>query len=153
MSIDFTDIAKIVIPNIRRTMPSIIASEIIGVSPMTGPTASIFALRSRYASYTDGCSGLDCGLGEEMTPTYGVLYASCVDLPMDHPLRNDSEDVLIWALENCRGSYNYSNVVIGTKMNPPDTDERIKRMRSTVRVWRWTFADEDDAFAFKVRWM
>lgn len=40
---------KIIIPVIRRVMPSIIAQDIIGVSPMTGPTASIYSLRTKYA--------------------------------------------------------------------------------------------------------
>jgi len=33
---------------VRRVMPSIIARDLVGVSPMTGPTASIFGLRARY---------------------------------------------------------------------------------------------------------
>jgi hypothetical protein len=153
MSTDFTAIAKVMIPKIRRTMPSIIASEIIGVSPMTGPTASIYALRARYSAFTDGCSGIDCGFGPDMSPTYGVIYATCVDFPMNHPLRNDPQAVVTWALQNCRKSFTYSTVVIGTTMNPPETDERIMKIRPANRVWRWTFADEDDAFGFKVRWM
>lgn len=40
---------KVILPVIRRVMPSIIAHDIIGVQPMTGPTASIFALRAKYA--------------------------------------------------------------------------------------------------------
>lgn len=40
---------KVILPIIRRVMPSIIAQDIIGVSPMTGPTTSIFALRAKYA--------------------------------------------------------------------------------------------------------
>ncbi|MCK9532973.1 MAG: hypothetical protein M0R77_21075 [Gammaproteobacteria bacterium] len=39
---------KVILPIIRRVMPSIIAHDICGVQPMTGPTASIFSLRSKY---------------------------------------------------------------------------------------------------------
>ncbi len=39
---------KIIMPIIRRVMPSIIAHDIIGVAPMTGPTSSIFSLRMKY---------------------------------------------------------------------------------------------------------
>jgi len=35
---------------IRREMPNLIAYDIIGAQPMTGPTGLIFALRSRYAN-------------------------------------------------------------------------------------------------------
>lgn len=36
---------KILIPMIRRTFPVLIASEIVGVQPMSGPTGDVFALR------------------------------------------------------------------------------------------------------------
>jgi hypothetical protein len=39
---------KVLIPLIRRVMPSVIAQDIIGVSPMIGPAGSIFSLRARY---------------------------------------------------------------------------------------------------------
>ena len=40
----------ILISLVRRTMPNLIAYDICGVQPMTGPTGLIFALRSRYGS-------------------------------------------------------------------------------------------------------
>lgn len=40
---------RVIIPVLRRVMPRIIAQDIIGVSPMTGPVAQIQALRVRYA--------------------------------------------------------------------------------------------------------
>ena len=44
------NISQILIPLIRRVMPSIIANDIIGVSPMTGPVGQIFSMRARYAN-------------------------------------------------------------------------------------------------------
>jgi hypothetical protein len=44
-----TAILRINLPGIRRIMPSVIASEVIGVQPMRGPVGSIFTLRVRYA--------------------------------------------------------------------------------------------------------
>ena len=40
----------ILISLVRRAMPNLIAYDIAGVQPMTGPTGLIFAMRSRYAS-------------------------------------------------------------------------------------------------------
>jgi hypothetical protein len=40
---------KVILPVIRRVMPTVIANEIIGVQPMTGPVAQIHTLRVRYA--------------------------------------------------------------------------------------------------------
>lgn len=44
-----SDFAKVILPVIRRVMPTIIAQDIIGVSPMVGPYESIAKLRARYA--------------------------------------------------------------------------------------------------------
>jgi len=40
----------VLISLVRRSMPNLIAYDICGVQPMTGPTGLIFALRSRYTS-------------------------------------------------------------------------------------------------------
>jgi len=42
----------ILISLVRRAMPNLIAYDIAGVQPMTGPTGLIFAMRSRYTSAT-----------------------------------------------------------------------------------------------------
>ena len=49
-SIDTFD--PVLISLVRRSMPNLIAYDICGVQPMTGPTGLIFAMRSRYASQT-----------------------------------------------------------------------------------------------------
>lgn len=45
---------KVMLPLIRRVMPSVIANELVGVQPMTGPVGQIHTLRVRYASSADG---------------------------------------------------------------------------------------------------
>ena len=45
---------KVVLPIIRRVMPTVIANEIVGVQPMTGPVGQIHTLRVRYADSKDG---------------------------------------------------------------------------------------------------
>jgi hypothetical protein len=45
---------RVILPVIRRVMPTVIANEIIGVQPMTGPVAQIHTLRVRYADNGDG---------------------------------------------------------------------------------------------------
>lgn len=59
---------KVILPVIRRVMPTVIANEIIGVQPMTGPVAQIHTLRVRYADTvpTDG-SGVTAG-AEALSP-------------------------------------------------------------------------------------
>ena len=50
----------VLISLVRRAMPNLIAYDICGVQPMTGPTGLIFAMRSRYANQT-GTNGLANG--------------------------------------------------------------------------------------------
>ena len=49
-SIDIFD--PVLISLVRRALPNLIAYDICGVQPMTGPTGIIFAMRSRYTSQT-----------------------------------------------------------------------------------------------------
>jgi hypothetical protein len=44
----------VLISLVRRAMPNLVAYDIAGVQPMTGPTGLIFAMRSNYVSPTDG---------------------------------------------------------------------------------------------------
>jgi hypothetical protein len=44
----------VLISLVRRAMPNLIAFDVAGVQPMTGPTGLIFAMKSRYNDTTDG---------------------------------------------------------------------------------------------------
>lgn len=67
---------KVILPVIRRVMPTVIANEIIGVQPMTGPVAQIHTLRVRYADTVpaDG-SGVTAGT-EALSPFEIARYYS-----------------------------------------------------------------------------
>jgi len=45
---------KVMLPLIRRVMPSVIANELVGVQPMSGPVGQIHTLRVRYAETAAG---------------------------------------------------------------------------------------------------
>jgi len=55
---------KVMLPLIRRVMPSVIANELVGVQPMTGPVGQIHTLRVRYA---DSAAGVTAGT-EALSP-------------------------------------------------------------------------------------
>jgi len=48
---------RVILPVIRRVMPTVIANEIVGVQPMTGPVAQIHTLRVRYADNATSTAG------------------------------------------------------------------------------------------------
>jgi len=45
---------KVILPVIRRVMPTVIANELVGVQPMTGPVGQIHTLRVRYGQTAAG---------------------------------------------------------------------------------------------------
>jgi hypothetical protein len=47
-----TNYDPVLITLVRRAMPNLVAYDLCGVQPMTGPTGLIFAMRSRYANQT-----------------------------------------------------------------------------------------------------
>ena len=50
---------KVMLPLIRRVMPSVIANELVGVQPMSGPVGQIHTLRVRYAETFDTATAGD----------------------------------------------------------------------------------------------
>ena len=68
---------RVILPVIRRVMPTVIANEIVGVQPMTGPVAQIHTLRVRYAdSVGAGTSGADAAVaGDEALSPFKIATA------------------------------------------------------------------------------
>ena len=68
---------RVILPVIRRVMPTVIANEIIGVQPMTGPVAQIHTLRVRYAeSMTDSSGyGTSTTAGDEALSPFKIATA------------------------------------------------------------------------------
>jgi Major capsid protein Gp23 len=61
---------RVILPVIRRVMPTVIANEIIGVQPMTGPVGQIHTLRVRYAD-----AGNNVVAGEEALSPFKIAAA------------------------------------------------------------------------------
>mgnify|MGYP001281535582 FL=1 len=68
---------RVILPVIRRVMPTVIANEIVGVQPMTGPVGQIHTLRVRYAETTNDASAanVDTTAGEEALSPFKVAEA------------------------------------------------------------------------------
>jgi len=63
---------RVILPVIRRVMPTVIANELVGVQPMTGPVGQIHTLRVRYADSFDSTSGTDTTAGEEALSPFKI---------------------------------------------------------------------------------
>ena len=60
---------RVILPVIRRVMPTVIANELVGVQPMTGPVGQIHTLRVRYS---DTSSGAGILAGEEALSPFKI---------------------------------------------------------------------------------
>jgi hypothetical protein len=66
---------RVILPVIRRVMPTVIANEIVGVQPMTGPVAQIHTLRVRYADQVTATSGDSTVGGDEALSPFKIATA------------------------------------------------------------------------------
>jgi len=63
---------RVILPVIRRVMPTVIANELVGVQPMTGPVGQIHTLRVRYS---DSSSAAGVVAGEEAFSPFKIAEA------------------------------------------------------------------------------
>jgi hypothetical protein len=68
---------RVILPVIRRVMPTVIANELVGVQPMTGPVGQIHTLRVRYAqSLTDSsAAATSVQAGQEALSPFTIATA------------------------------------------------------------------------------
>ena len=68
---------RVILPVIRRVMPTVIANELVGVQPMTGPVGQIHTLRVRYAqSLTDSsAAATSVAAGQEALSPFTIATA------------------------------------------------------------------------------
>jgi hypothetical protein len=66
---------RVILPVIRRVMPTVIANEIVGVQPMTGPVAQIHTLRVRYADTVAGSGATGTTAGDEALSPFKIATA------------------------------------------------------------------------------
>jgi hypothetical protein len=124
---------RVILPVIRRVMPTVIANEIVGVQPMTGPVAQIHTLRVRYAesANSNGGSGFDTDVlaGDEALSPFKIATAYSGSLSTG---RADSTA----ALEG----------VPGRKINVQILKQVVEAKTRKLSA-RWTFEAAQDAQA------
>jgi hypothetical protein len=74
---------RVILPVIRRVMPTVIANELVGVQPMTGPVGQIHTLRVRYADGFDSTNGTDVTAGEEALSPFKIAEGYSGDAATD----------------------------------------------------------------------
>ena len=122
---------RVILPVIRRVMPTVIANEIIGVQPMTGPVAQIHTLRVRYAeSMADGSSyGTNTTAGDEALSPFKIAVA----------YSGDSSTGRATSTSSLEG-------VPGRKINVQIMKQVVEAKTRKMSA-RWTFESAQDAQA------
>lgn len=119
---------KVILPVIRRVMPTVIANEIVGVQPMAGPIAQIHTMRISYAESVAG--GVSAG-DEALSPANIARYYSGDTSAVNTP----------------------QAAATGTLEGVPGRGIKISTLRQTVEAKsrklsaRWTFESAQDAQA------
>lgn len=119
---------KVILPVMRRVMPTVIANEIVGVQPMTGPYAQIHTLRVSYAESISG--GVTAG-DEAFSPANIARYYS-----------GDTSNVSVPA----GAATGVLEGAAGRKMSI-GTVRQIVEAKTRKLSARWTFEAHQDAMA------
>ena len=117
---------KVMLPLIRRVMPTVIANEIMGVQPMTGPVGQIHTLRVRYANTAAGV-------------TAGTEALSPFDIALAYSGNENQADPGAASTARLEG-------VPGNKLSIQILKETVEAKTRKLSA-RWTFESAQDANA------
>jgi hypothetical protein len=119
---------RVILPVIRRVMPTVIANELVGVQPMTGPVGQIHTLRVRYSDTLSGTYGATAG--EEALSPFKIAegYSG-----------NDGSKVTASATASLEG-------VAGKRLSIQILKQTVEAKTRKLSA-RWTFEAAQDAQA------
>ena len=119
---------RVILPVIRRVMPTVIANELVGVQPMTGPVGQIHTLRVRYA---DTSAGAGVVAGEEALSPFKIAAAYSGNEVSATPKANSTA-----SLEGAAGKRMSIQIL-----------KQVVEAKSRKLSARWTFEAAQDAQA------
>jgi hypothetical protein len=119
---------RVILPVIRRVMPTVIANELVGVQPMTGPVGQIHTLRVRYA---DTSSGSGVVAGEEALSPFKIASAYSGNATASSPKANSTA-----TLEGSAGNRLSIQIL-----------KQVVEAKTRKLSARWTFESAQDAQA------
>jgi len=124
---------RVILPVIRRVMPTVIANELVGVQPMAGPISQIHTLRVRYASsMTDNSlANTDVTAGDEALSPFKIAQAYSAGVGAT---QNDYRGAPTAALEG-EGGRN-----ISVQLLKQTVEAKTRKLQA-----RWTFESAQDA--------
>ena len=119
---------RVILPVIRRVMPTVIANELVGVQPLTGPVGQIHTLRVRYS---DTSTGAGVVAGEEAFSPFKIAEAYSGNQASGNPKAANTA-----ALEGTAGNRMSIQILKQT------VEAKTRKLSA-----RWTFEAAQDAQA------
>ena len=128
---------RVILPVIRRVMPTVIANELVGVQPMTGPVGQIHTLRVRYAqSLTDtSAAATSVTAGQEALSPFTIATAYST-VPTATPTATNYTGGNTATMEGTGGKQ------ISVQILKQAVEARTRKLQA-----RWTFESAQDAQA------
>jgi hypothetical protein len=128
---------RVILPVIRRVMPTVIANELVGVQPMTGPVGQIHTLRVRYAqSLTDNSAAqTSVTAGEEALSPFKIAQAYST-VPKDTTTATSYNGAATATMEGTGGKQ------ISVQILKQAVEAKTRKLQA-----RWTFESAQDAQA------
>ena len=128
---------RVILPVIRRVMPTVIANELVGVQPMTGPVGQIHTLRVRYAqSLTDtSAAATSVSAGQEALSPFTIAQAYST-VPQNTATATNYTGNNTATMEGTGGKQ------ISVQILKQAVEARTRKLQA-----RWTFESAQDAQA------
>jgi hypothetical protein len=128
---------RVILPVIRRVMPTVIANELVGVQPMTGPVGQIHTLRVRYAqSLTDtSAAATSVTAGQEALSPFTIATAYST-VPKDTGSTSNYTGANTAVMEGNGGKQ------ISVQILKQAVEAKTRKLQA-----RWTFESAQDAQA------
>ena len=128
---------RVILPVIRRVMPTVIANELVGVQPMTGPVGQIHTLRVRYAnSLTDNSqAATSVTAGQEALSPFTIATAYST-VPAGTPTASGYTGNNTATMEGTGGKQ------ISVQILKQAVEAKTRKLQA-----RWTFESAQDAQA------
>ena len=133
---------RVILPVIRRVMPTVIANELVGVQPMTGPVGQIHTLRVRYANaMTDNsAAATSTAAGEEALSPFKIAQAY-----------SSASTVTAGVVQAAQATYQGANTSVlegsgGRQISVQILKQAVEAKTRKLQA-RWTFEAAQDAQA------
>ena len=126
---------RVILPVIRRVMPTVIANELVGVQPMTGPVGQIHTLRVRYATTLGASGSNDTAVvaGEEALSPFKIAQAYST-------VKSDASTVSTYTAANTSLLEGNGGKQISVQILRQAVEAKSRKLQA-----RWTFEAAQDA--------